>query len=136
MLTYPVQTKPVIHPFTLTTDSATVKFNQSAFSLDPGQSSTITASFTPPAISPDGYPAYSGHIEIRSSVETVRVSYLGVLGSVRDIQPLDRSESPFNSPLPIIQLPNGSIQNSETQYTFTDGDFPTLVARCGSPVSA
>ena len=134
MLTHSAQTTPVLPPFTLTTDCATVKFSQSTFSLNPGQSNTITASFTPPAINPKGYPAYSGHIEIKSSVETVRVSYLGVLGSVHDIQPLDRSVAPFNFPLPIIQRPDGSIQNSETQYRFSDGDYPTLITRCGSLV--
>ena len=136
MLTHSAQLYPVLPPFTLTTDSASVGFSQSTFSLDPGQSKTITATFIPPLINQKGYPAYSGHIEITSSLETVRVSYLGVLGSVYDQQLLDRSEVPFDSSLPLIQRPDGSIQDTTTKYTFTNGDYPTIVSRYGSLVDA
>jgi len=113
----------------LTSDHATVNFSKEWLTVNPGESSTITAKFTPPAITAKGYPAYSGHIEISSSLETLRVSYLGVLGSVHEQQLLDRSDVPFNASLPFIQLPDGNIQNTTTSYTFADGDYPKLVSR-------
>jgi len=112
----------------LTTDYATVEFSKARFTVDPGQSSTITVIFTPPAIDAEGYPAYSGHIEVTSPSETLRISYLGVLGSVHEQPLLDRSDTAFGVPLPLIQLPDGSIQTGATNYTFTDGDYPTLVS--------
>jgi len=120
----------------LTTDYATVVFSQPRLTVNPGQSSIIIANFTAPAIDAKGYPAYSGHIEITSPLETLRVSYLGVLGSVHEIQLLDRSNVPFGSSLPLIELPDGSIQNTTTKYTFADGDYPSLVYRYGPLVDA
>lgn len=120
----------------LTTDYATVEFNQSCFTVNPGQSSTITVNFTAPAIDVQGYPAYSGHIEITSPLETLTVSYLGVLGSVHEQQLLDHSDVLLNSPLPLIQLPDGSVQNATTKYTLTDEDYPTLVFGYGFFVDA
>jgi len=136
MLTCSAQPEVVLPPFTLTTDYAAVEFNQSSFTVNPGQSGTITADFTAPAIDAKGYPAYSGHIEISSPLETLRVSYLGVLGSVHEQQLLDHSDVPLNSSLPLIQLPDGSVQNTTTKYTFSDEDYPTLVLRYWSLVDA
>ena len=121
----------------MTTDAATVEFiTDSEFSLEQGQSKIVIARFTPPAIDPKGYPAYSGHIEITSKFETVRVSYFGVLGSVHEQQLLDRSDVAFGYPLPLIKRPDGSVQDTTATYTFANGDYPTLVLRYDSPVDA
>jgi len=130
MLTYSAQSEPLLPPFNLTTDASTVEFSQISFTVNPGQSDTISAKFTAPNIDAAGYPVYSGHIEITSSLETLRVSYLGVLGSVHEQQLLDRSNAAFGVRLPLIQLPDGSIQKKTKKYTFTDGDYPTVVFRC------
>jgi hypothetical protein len=136
MLTYSVQLEIVVPPYTLTAEHAAVEFSQSSFTVDPGKSSTITAKFTAPAIDAKDYPAYSGRIEITSPAETLRVSYLGVLGSIHEQQLLDHSDIPFNSPLPFIQLPDGTVQNTTAEYAFAKGDYPTLMYRYGSLVDA
>ncbi|KAF9650862.1 subtilisin-like protease [Thelephora ganbajun] len=125
----------VLPPFELTTDHATVEFSETRLTVNPGTSCTVIAKFTAPPIYTKGYPAYSGHIEIANSVETLRVSYLGVLGSVHKQQLLDHSNDPFNVSLPFVQLPGGTIQNTTTKYTFANGDYPNLVSRLlyGSP---
>jgi hypothetical protein len=130
------QVNPAPGPFTLTTDFATIEFSQSKFTLNPGQSQTITAKFTPPSMDPKEYPAYSGHIEIISLSGTMRVSYMGIMGSVHEQQLLDRSDAPLGSPLPLIRRPGGGIQNTTTIYTFANGDYPTIVSRYGSLVDA
>lgn len=132
MLTYLAQPQPVLPPYRLTADHATVEFSRTDLTVNPGELSIVTAKFTAPAINATGYPAYSGYIEITSPSETLRVSYLGVLGSVRDQQLLDHSDAQFNSSLPLIQLSDGSVQNTTANYTFVDGDYPTLVAGYGS----
>ena len=132
MLTFSVQSEALLGPLALTADSVTVKFSQTKLTVGPGKSGTITAEFTPPKIDGAGLPAYSGHIEIKSSSETLRVSYMGIVGSVRAKQLLDRSNATFGVPVPFIGLPDGSVQNTTTKYTFSDGDFPTIVFRYGS----
>ena len=129
-LTCSTQLQPVLPPFDLTADHATVQFSQTKLTVDPGQSTTITATFTAPAIDPKGYPAYSGHIEVVGPSETLRVSYLGVLGSVYEQQLLDRSDVPFNVSLPFTELPDGNIQNTTANYTFVNGDSPTIIFGC------
>jgi hypothetical protein len=95
------QTEVVLPTFELTTDCATVKFT-----VNSGESSTITAEFTAPPIDTNGYPAYSGHIEITSSSETLRVSYLIVVGSVYDQQL--KGHDVFGAPFPLVPLPDGT----------------------------
>lgn len=129
ILTYSTQPESVLPPFELTADHATIEFSRTKFAVNPGESSTITAKFTAPAINAKGYPAYSGDIEISCSSETLRVSYLGVLGSVHEQQLLDRSDVLINVSLPFIQLPDGNIQNTTTSCAFADEDRPKLVSR-------
>ena len=127
MMTRSIQSQAIVSPYTLTTDYATVEFSQTEFTVDPGQSTAITAKFTAPAIEEKVYPAYTGHIEITSHWETLRVSYLGVVGSVEEIPLMAHSDPSVNFSLPALQRPDGSSQNGTTTYTFIDDDFPTLV---------
>lgn len=128
-----VQLQAVVPPFKLTADHAAIKFSQAKLTVNPGQSSTITATFTAPAIAARGYPAYSGHIEITSPSETLRVSYLGVLGSVHEQKVLDPFDPSLNVSLPLVELPDGTLQNATANYTFTNGDYPDLVLRYVAP---
>ena len=129
MLTRLIQSQPALPPYTLTTEYATVKFSKTEFAVDSGQSKTITAKFTAPTTKEKGYPVYSGRIVITSCSGTLAVSYLGVVGSIRDIPSLARSDPSVNFTLPALQLPDGTGQNSTRTYTFVGDDFPTLVVR-------
>ena len=127
-LTRSIQGQVILPPYTLTTEYATVKFSQTEFTVDPGQSETIVAEFTAPTIEgTGGYPAYSGHIVITSPSETLTVSYLGVVGSVKDIQLLADSDPAVNFSLPALQSSDGTGQNGTVKYTFVGLDIPTLV---------
>ena len=107
-----------------------MKFSQTEFTIDPGYSEVIVAEFTAPTIEGnDSYPVYSGHIVITSGSETLRVGYLGVIGSVNDIQLLAQSDSSVAYPLPALQNSDGEVQNSTTKYTFVGADIPTLLYR-------
>ena len=128
MLTRSIQGRPTIPPYILTTEYATVEFSQAEFTVDPGQSKTITAKFTAPAIEEDGtYPAYSGHIVITSPLETLTVSYFGIVGSIYDKSQFGNSDSSVDYQLPALQLPDGGNQNGTRTYTFNGDDFPTLL---------
>lgn len=127
MLTHLIQGQPVLPPYTLTTEYATVKFCMTEFSVDPGHSKTMTAKFAAPRTKAEGYPVYSGHIMIKRCSGTLKVSHLGVVGSVHDIPPLAHSDPSVDFALPALQLADGSSQNSTRTYTFVGDDFPTLV---------
>ena len=107
-----------------------MEFNPAKLTVNPGSTSIIIANFTAPAIDPKGYPAYSGYIELTSPSETLRVAYLGVLGSVHEQQLLDHSKAAtLNASLPCILQPDGKVQNTTANYTFAGEDFPTLALR-------
>ena len=112
----------------LTTEHATVRFSKTEFTVDPGHSEIIIAEFTAPTIEGNGsYPVYSGRIVITSGSDTLRVAYLGSIGSVKDIQLLESSDPTANFTLPALQSSDGKGQNGTTKYTFVGPDIPTLV---------
>ena len=130
MLTRSAQGQATLPPYVLTTEYATVKFSRTEFTIDPGNSEVIVAEFTAPTIEGNGsYPVYSGHIVITCGMETLRVGYLGVIGSVKDIQLLAHSDSSVTYSLPALQDSNGDVQNGTTKYTFVGPDTPTLEYR-------
>ena len=125
-----MQDVTLLGPLALTTNYASVSLSPSAVTVDPGQSTTIIASFTPPAgVDPVTYPAYSGFIQVASGDETLRVSYLGVVGSLIDKKVLDTTSNYFGRPLPFVEDGNGDVQESSKEYTFVGADVPTVILR-------
>ena len=103
-----------------------MKFSQTDFTVGPGNSQIIIAEFTAPSIEGSGsYPVYSGRIVITSGSEMLTVAYLGVVGSVKDIQLLAHTDPAIPS-LPALLNSNGEVQNDTEKYTFAGSDLPTF----------
>ncbi|KAF8800239.1 subtilisin-like protease [Phlegmacium glaucopus] len=123
-------------PVPLSAVAASVEMTPSTFIVLPGQSQSVVTKFTPPSgLDISTYPVYSGFIEIASDSETVHVSYLGLLGNLRDKQVIDTTDVVLGYTLPAIINATQSPQVDPTNYTFVGTDYPSLVYRLvfGSP---
>ncbi len=116
-------------PVPLTNVAATVKFTSSLVTVDAGATATVTVTFTPPP-GDATYPVYSGWVEIVSGSETLRVSYLGVAGTLKEKKVVDNTDFFFGEPTPAIS-DNGTFvpTNGSATFTFKDEDSPQLVWR-------
>ncbi|KAH9484892.1 Minor extracellular protease vpr [Psilocybe cubensis] len=121
-------------PVPLVPAGASVTLAPPTFTLRPGQTQTITAIFHPPpqsAFDTSTFPVYSGFIQIAgpSALDILHVSYLGLLGSLREKQVVDDTDVFFGVPLPALLDSQGDVQDSPTNYTFVGDDVPTLLWR-------
>lgn len=116
-------------PVPLTANYATVLLSQSQVTLRAGGSVTIIATFIPPKISSSTLPVYSGFIQIATSAETQRVSYLGAAGSLKDSAVLDTTDAFFGFSLPAILNSVGDVQDNVTTYTLAGDDVPQVLFR-------
>ncbi|KAH7103016.1 subtilisin-like protein [Auriculariales sp. MPI-PUGE-AT-0066] len=117
-------------PVPLTTSAATVKLSLSKIVLLPGLSLPIIATITPPTdVDASTIPVVSGHIQIDTAGETLKVSYLGAATAVKSVQVVDNTEDFLGVASPLLLDTVGNIQEGPTDYTFVDGDTPTLIAR-------
>ncbi|RDB16703.1 Minor extracellular protease vpr [Hypsizygus marmoreus] len=120
---------PALGPVPLTTAAASVTFSQTSVTVFPGQSITITARFSLPRGDASTFPVFSGFIQITSGSESLHVTYLGLGASLKNKQVVDNTDFFFGVPIPAILDSIGDIQEAPTNYTFTGGDFPTLLFR-------
>jgi len=97
----------------------------------PGQTQKVVATFVPPSgLDASLYPVYSGAIEITSSGSDVtHVSYLGLAASLKDKQVVDNTDTFYGVKLPAILNGERAVQTAPTNYTFANGDFPSLLLR-------
>lgn len=111
--------------------AASVNLFPSALILAPGETQTVIAVFTPPTgLNASTYPLYSGFIEVTSGSGTVHVSYIGLVGSLKDKQVIDNTDEFFGFPIPAITNPNtGAPQVDPINYTFVGNDYPSLLWR-------
>ncbi|KAJ7646960.1 subtilisin-like protease [Roridomyces roridus] len=117
-------------PVPLTSDSATVKFNQNKFTLLPGQSHTVVATFTPPkGLDASTLPVYSGFIHATSGNESVHATYLGLAASIKDAHVVDDTDFVFGVDLPVVLDSVGDVQDVPVNYTFVGDDAPTILWR-------
>lgn len=111
-------------------DSATVSFSQGSFTVQPGQTQAITATFSlPEGVDASIYPLFSGFIEITSDSESLHVTYIGLGASLKDKQVVDNTDFFFGVPLPALLDSTGNLQIDPTNYTFVDGDVPSVLFR-------
>lgn len=108
-------------PVPLSNDVAQISFSADSFTLASGESTTITATITPPTADEELYPVYSGFIEISTGSEVTHVSYLGLAASLKEKQVLDRTD------LPEVLNSVGQVQNEPTNYTFVENDWPSVI---------
>ena len=99
--------------------------------MPPGQTQTVFATFTPPSgLDASLYPVYSGAIEITSSGSDVtHVSYLGLAASLKDKQVVDNTDTFLGFKLPAVLDGAQVVQTDPKNYTFVNGDFPSLLWR-------
>ncbi|KAF7321903.1 Subtilisin-like protease [Mycena kentingensis (nom. inval.)] len=117
-------------PVPIIEDFATVKFNAKTFTVPPGRSHEVVATFTPPLGSdPITLPVYGGYINVVSGTESVRVSYLGVASSLKDQPVLDNTDFVFGVTLPVVLDATGNVQEQATNYTFIGDDAPLVIWR-------
>ena len=100
--------------------------------LAPGACATITATFAAPPVDASAFPAYSGFLQVASGAGAVavRVSYLGLVGSLRDKAVLDTTAAALGYGLPTVWNSAGSPQARGTVYSLAASDQPTVVYRC------
>ena len=128
---------PFSGPVPLVVTAASLSFSPNTFSLDPGASTQVTITVTPPAgLDPASFPVYSGWATATASNgELLVVPYMGLAANLIDMEILDQSNYYFDFPTPVILNATGEVQVSSTNYTFASDDFPTFLWRqsAGSP---
>ncbi|KAF5371300.1 hypothetical protein D9758_004263 [Tetrapyrgos nigripes] len=129
---------PAVGPVPLTTAAASVSFSTSSFTLAPGASRSVVATFTLPEGDESTFPLYSGFIHVATDVEDLHVSYIGLGASLINAQVLDDTDVFFGEKIPAVIDASGNFQTSPTNYTFDSdtGDFPVLLWRqaFGTPI--
>jgi len=97
----------------------------------PGETQKVVATFVPPSgLDASLYPVYSGAIEITSSGSDVtHVSYLGLAASLKDKQVVDNTDTFYGVKLPAVLDGAHAVQTAPKNYTFVNGDFPSLLLR-------
>lgn len=114
----------------LVQNAATVNIAPSRFTLQPGRSQRVVATFTPPrGLDPTRYPVYSGFIHVAGPGENFHVSYLGLGASLKEKQVVDNTDEFFGEKIPVILDSAGESQTGPTNYTFVGEDYPTFVFR-------
>ncbi|KAH7104317.1 subtilisin-like protein [Auriculariales sp. MPI-PUGE-AT-0066] len=123
--------QPVLGPVPLVNAPAQVKLSKTTYTLNPGQSTSVGVTITPPSsgISAVQVPILSGHIEVATSGETLRVSYLGVAQDLRKVQVTDNTPEVLGIATPVIIDQAGNVQSEPHNYTFVNGDAPFVAFR-------
>ncbi|KAI0049853.1 subtilisin-like protease [Auriscalpium vulgare] len=121
---------PADGPVPLSTNYATVKLSATSLTLHPGQSSIISAHITPPSgDDPSTFPVFSGFIKIQSETETTHVTYLGLKGSLKDVQVVDNTSATFGFDIPALIDAAGDVQTGPQNYTLLGSDVPLGLSR-------
>nr|CUX90926.1 serine peptidase S08 [Flammulina velutipes] len=117
-------------PVPLSTDYASVAFSEDSFTLGAGESTIVTVTITPPeGVDASVFPVYSGFIQAISGSEIVHATYLGLAASLYDKKVIDDTDYLFGFVIPAIINADGDIQEEPTNYTFVEGDFPSILFR-------
>lgn len=118
-------------PVPLSTDYASVAFSKDSFALGAGESTTVAVTITPPeGVDASMFPVYSGFIQAISGGEIVHATYLGLAASLYDKKVIDDTDRVLGFVLPAIVNADGEVQEEPTEYTFVEGDFPSVLFRC------
>ncbi|KAK7692411.1 hypothetical protein QCA50_004036 [Cerrena zonata] len=124
-------------PVPFLSQTATVKFSQTSFTVRPGQTQTLTVHFTRPVgVDATLLPIFSGFIDISNADESFHVSYIGAAASLKDVPVVDTSDVFFGVNLPALGSSDGNFVLDARNFTFVGDDFPTLVMRLnfGTPL--
>lgn len=124
---------PSLGPVPLSSVSASALIVPDHFTLKPGESQIVVTTFQLPLYGVDksSYPVFSGFIEVAgpSVADSYHVSYLGLGASLREKQILDDTDIFFGFKLPALLNATSQVQARPTNYTFVNGDAPTVLGR-------
>ncbi|KAJ2970962.1 hypothetical protein NUW54_g12614 [Trametes sanguinea] len=121
---------PADRPVPLSAIAASIKFSETSFTVHPGQTQEITAHISPPTdLDPTTFPVFSEFIGISNAEESYQVSYLGSVGSLKDVQVVDNTDVFFGVNLPVLTGSAGNFLLNATNFTFVGDDFPTVLMR-------
>ncbi len=129
---FPVPTDP---------QAATANINPAGLTLDAGQSSTVTVSFTPPSLDSSVIPMFSGWIVVTSSNEadtelgSVSIPYFGVGTDLSKEAVFDLGSDAVGTQGPHLEdADSNTVYNDTSTYTLAqigdnEYDSPSVVAR-------
>ncbi|KXN90803.1 Minor extracellular protease vpr [Leucoagaricus sp. SymC.cos] len=121
---------PAVGPVPIINAPATVSIKPSSFTLQPSTSQSVIATISGPAgLDSSTFPVYSGFLEVSDGTQSFHVTYLGLVGSLIDKQVIDTTNFFFGVPIPLILDSQGNIQQAPQNYTFINGDVPSLLWR-------
>lgn len=121
---------PEDYPVPQTTDQVTATISRSSVTLAPGKSATVKVSFAAPTGLPtERLPVLSGFIQVVGGGETLKVSYLGLAGSLKQTPVVDGSTYYFGTRTPLLLNSTMEEQTTPTAYTLQGEDAPSLLFR-------
>ncbi|KAH7104321.1 subtilisin-like protein [Auriculariales sp. MPI-PUGE-AT-0066] len=122
--------QPVPGPVPLVNAPARVKLSSTRVTIAAGKSVSVKVTINPPAgVEAARVPIISGHIQVATAGETLRVSYLGAAQDLRKIQVTDNTPDVLGVATPVVADPTGNVQTGPRDYTFVNGDNPTVYFR-------
>ncbi|PPR04383.1 hypothetical protein CVT26_004221 [Gymnopilus dilepis] len=120
-------------PVPLSSTAASVTIVPNQFTLLPGETLPVFVTFKlPTSLDPSTFPVFSGFIQVNgpTQLDSVKVSYIGLQGSLKNKQVIDDTDVFFGVPLPTLLDSQGDVQSGPVNYTFAGGeDVPTLLWR-------
>ncbi|KAI0709562.1 pyrolysin [Cerioporus squamosus] len=117
-------------PVPLDATAAQVSFSPQSFTVQPGQTQTVRVSIAPPkGLDAKTFPVFSGFIQGTNANETFHVSYLGLAASLKDMPVVDNTDVFFGVNLPTMVDGQGNFFTTPENFTFVDGDFPSVLMR-------
>ncbi|KAG8979396.1 hypothetical protein FRC05_008381 [Tulasnella sp. 425] len=123
-------------PVPLDKTVATLTCNPSTIKVPANGKIPVRVTIKPPTgLDAKSFPVYSGFIRIASDMDDMKVSYLGVAASLKDMKVIDSGTSYFGVQTPVILDKDGNIQEAPANYTLQGQDFPALLYRltAGTP---
>ncbi|TFK92708.1 subtilisin-like protease [Polyporus arcularius HHB13444] len=121
---------PADGPVPIDATAATVSFSPKSFTVNPGQTQTVTVSITPPkGLDAKTFPVFSGFIELANGNERFQVTYLGLANSLKNMPVVDNTNVFFGVNLPTMVDPEGNFFSTPENFTFVDDDFPSVLLR-------
>jgi hypothetical protein len=121
---------PQPYPVPLSNVSAVATFSKTSVIIEPRQSKSFTVHFAAPSgLDLKTLPVYSGFITVTSTTSSLKVPYVGALGSLKDRQIFDNSPGYFSFPIPALVNTSQLPQLNNTVYNFSDTGSPSVIFR-------
>jgi len=121
---------PIPFPLPVTPDKVGVKLSTESVVVQPGETTTVTVKFTPPAgVGAKTYPVLSGFIQVEGYSDTLKVAYIGIAGNLKDIAVFDGSDVFFGTRTPLLLDSQGNNLVPGTEFTLSNGNAPTVYFR-------